>query len=178
MNRRTLLITGGGTVAAFAGGTAVASTTRADILANSELTRGRGETVTREKTITRESVEYQESTNQVRENGHTEPFDEWARRESAAIGASEIVSVVENRLNTSVEGVGSGVRYLIFGPVIAVDHTVTRARDGSTVSEPNVTLEQLLSVAPGTITVTVTLDGHAFTKKFPVGGGHSEVSMD
>ncbi|WP_152421683.1 hypothetical protein [Halogeometricum pallidum] len=176
MNRRNFLIAGGGTVVALAGGTAVAGATRADILADTELTRGKGEAVKIEKTITPESVEYLESTNEVRENGHTQPFNNWARRECAEIGAGEVVPVVDDRLETAVEGVGSGVRYLIFGPVITVDHTVTRDRDGSIVSEPNVTLEQLISVAPRTMTVTVTLDGHTFTKEFPVGVGHSEVS--
>lgn len=178
MNRRTVLIAAGGTVAAFAGGTAVANATRADILATSELTRGKGEAVPIANTITRESVTYVESTHQVREHGTTESFNEWARGESAAIAAREIVAVVDNRLDTSVDGVGSGVRYLLFGPVITVDHTVTRDRDGSIVSEPNVTLERLISVAPRSIRVTVTLDGHAHTTAFPVGVGHSEVSMD
>lgn len=160
-----------------AGETAVASATRADVLANSELTRGTGEAVTVENAITRESVEYLEPIDRVREDGHTDSFGKWARRESAAIGASEIIPAVENRLDKSVDGVGSGVRYLIFGPVITVDHTVTRDRDRSIVSEPTVTLEQLISVAPGTMTATVTSDGHALTKEFPVGVGHSEMSL-
>ncbi|WP_318571233.1 hypothetical protein [Salinigranum marinum] len=178
MNRRTFLIAGGGTAVALGGGTAVASATRADVLANSELTRGKGEAETVEKTITRESVEYLESTTQVREDGHTESFSRWARRESATIGAREVILVVENRLNNSIEGVGSGVRSLIFGPVITVDHTVTHDRDSSIASEPNVTPEQLISVAPGTITVTVILDEHTFTKEFPVGVGHSQLYMN
>ncbi|WP_152043561.1 hypothetical protein [Salinigranum salinum] len=106
MNRRTFLIAGGGTAVALGGGTAVASATRADVLANSELTRGKGEAETVEKTITRESVEYLESTTQVREDGHTESFSRWARRESATIGAREVILVVENRLNNSIEGLG------------------------------------------------------------------------
>lgn len=177
MNRRKYLILGGGAIVAVAGGTAVASATRTDILADTELTRGEGEAVTIEKTITRDSAEYLESTNDVRENGHTEPFRQWARRECESIGASEVLTVVENRLDKSVEGVGSGVRFLLFGPVISVDRTVTRDRDGSTVSEPNVTLERLVSVAPRSMTITVILDGHGFTKKIPVGVGHGEVSM-
>lgn len=110
MNRRRFLIAGGGTVVALAGGTAVASATRADILADTELTRGKGEAEEIEKTITRESVEYLESTNDVRENGHTQPFNKWAQSECAEIGANEVVPVVDDRLETAVEGVGSGVR--------------------------------------------------------------------
>ena len=178
MDRRRFLIAGGGTVVAVAGGTAVANATRADLFADSELTRGKGEAVAIEKTITRDSVEYLESTKAVRESGHTQPFKKWARSEARETGATEVLPVVDNRLDKAVEGVGSGVRYLLFGPVITVDHTVTRDRDGSIVSEPNVPLEQLISVAPRALTVTVTLDGHAFTKEFTVGVGHSEVSMD
>lgn len=76
MNRRKYLISGGGALVAVAGGTAVASATRTDLLADNELTRGKGEAVTIEKTITRDSAEYLESTNDVRENGHTEPFQQ------------------------------------------------------------------------------------------------------
>lgn len=178
MNRRTYLVAAGGSLAAVTGGTAVASATRADLLADRELTQGKGGAVTIERTITRNSVEYLESTNEVRENGHTQPFNEWARRESEEIGAHTVVSVVENRLDKSVEGVGSGVRFLLFGPVITLDHTVTRDRDGSVMSEPNVPLDHLVSVAPRTMTVTVTLAGHGFTTEIPVGVGHGEVSMD
>ncbi|SEL41998.1 hypothetical protein [Haloferax larsenii] len=175
MNRRNFLIAGGGTLAALAGGTAVADATRADIPADGKLTRGKGEDETVEKTISRESVEYLKSTNEVREKSYTQPFDTWARRECAEIGADKIVPIVDDRLETAVSGVGSGVRYLIFGPVITADHKVARDRDGSIIGEPNVTLEQLTSVAPRTITVTVSLAGRTFTKGFPVGVGHSEV---
>lgn len=175
MNRRRLLIAGGGAIGALVGGTAVASATRADILADDELTRGKGGSVEVENTITRESVEYLESTDEVRENGQTQSFKKWARGESAEIGAAEVLSVVEDRLDKKLEGVGSGVRYLVFGPVIAVHHYVTRNEDGSIISEPNVTLDQLISAVPQTMTVTVVVDGHTFTKEFPVGVGDSDV---
>lgn len=178
MNRRQFLIASGGTAVALAGGTAVATATRADILADNELTRGEGEAEAIERTITSNAVEYLESTNEVSENSHTEPFNEWARRESLKIGASAVVAVVENRVEKSVEGVGSGVRYLMFGPVITVDHTVTRDRDGSVVSKPNVTLDQLIAAAPRAMTVTITLEGQRFTNEMPVGVGHVEISMD
>lgn len=178
MNRRKYLVAAGGALVAVTGGTAVANATRADILADSELTRGKGDAETTARTVTRESVEYLESTNEVDERGHTEPFEGWARRECAAIGANEVVPVVEDRLDESVEGVGSGVRHLLFGPVVTLDHTVTRDRDGSIASEPNVQLDRLISVAPRTMTVTVTLDGRGYTTEVPVGVGHAEVSAD
>lgn len=178
MNRRKVLVAAGGAIGTVAGGTAVANAARADILADGELTRGGGEPAAREKTIDRDSVEYVDATNVVRENGHARPFDRWARRECEEIGAGTVVSVVEERLDTTVEGVGSGVRFLLFGPVVTVDHTVTRDRDGSIVSEPNVQFERLLSVAPRTLTVTVILEGQRFTKEMPVGVGTGTVYMD
>lgn len=177
MNRRKYLITAGGALTVLTGGTAAAKATRADIFADSELTRGKGEAMATEKTITRNSVEYLESTNKVREKGNTQPFKTWARRECDEIGSGAILTAVQDKFEKSVEGVGSGVRYLVFGPVITVDHTVTRGRDGSITSEPNVTLEQLISRAPETMTITVNLEGQEYTKDFPVGVGHTEMSL-
>lgn len=178
MNRRKFLLAAGGGI--FVSGVAAgAKATRVDLLADSELTRGKGEAVAIERKITRDSVEYLESTNEVRDNGTTwEEFKKWARWECGGIGAREAVSVVDNRLDTSVEGVGSGVQALIFGLVITVDHNVVRDREGTIVSKPNITLDQLISVAPRTMTITVNLDGRGYTKDFPVGAGHHRIGHD
>lgn len=169
MNRRKFLLASGGIISV--GGTAVASATRTDILADEELTRGKGKAVALENTNTLDSVTYLESTNEVRKNGNTLPFNKWARWECADIGASEVVFIVDNRLEPTVEGVGSGVASQIFGPVITADHTVTRDSDGTIVSEPNVTLDELISVAPRTVTVTVNLEGRGYATDIPVGVG-------
>jgi len=176
--RRKYLVSAGGALVTLTGGTAVVRETRADILADGELTRGRGEPAKVERAIVRDSVEYLEPTDEVRENGHTDPFGEWARRECGEVGAEAVVSVVERRIDGPVEGVGSGVQYLLFGPVVTVDHTVTQERDGSVASEPNIPLDRLVSVAPPTMTVTVALDGREYTAELPVGVGHAEVSPD
>jgi len=178
MNRREYLAVAGGSLVAVGGGAGLARATRADIAASGELNRGSGAPVTREQTITRESVEYLPETNEVRERGSTQAFDDWARRECAAIGAREVLAVVQNRFDTAVEGVGSGVRHLLFGPAVTVDHTVTRDRDGEVTSEPNVTLDALTAAAPRTMTITVILDGQRYTRELPVGVGHTEVSAD
>lgn len=178
MNRRRYLVSAGGAIVAVTGGTAIANETRADVYADSELTRGTGEAVAIERRITRDSVEYLAGTDAVEENGHTAPFDEWARSECVEVGANAVVTVVEDRFDTSVDGVGSGVRYLLFGPVVTADHTVTRDRDGSVVSEPNVSLDQLISVAPRTMTVTVDLESRGYTTDVPVGVGHAEMEVD
>jgi len=178
MNRREYLLTAGGALTAIAGGTAAANATRADILADSELTRGKGDTVAKTTTVTRDSVNYLDSTGEVSDRGHVEPFDQWARRECVEFGASAVVGVIQSRLRRSIDGVGSGVRALLFGSVISVDHTVTRGRDGDVVNEPNVTLKQLISMAPRRMSITVSLEGQTYTTDVPVGVGHTEVSFD
>lgn len=174
MNRRTYLTAVGGGLATLVGGAAVADATRADLYADGELVWGQGAPATIERTITRDSVALLPS-GEVREREHTEPFPSWARRECEAVGADTVVSIVDDRLDTDLEGVGSGVRYLLFGPVVTVDHTVTKNRDGDVVSEPNVPVERVRAVAPRTLRVTVTLEGRSFTRKLPVGVGHGEV---
>lgn len=178
MDRRRLLIAGGGIVGAVAGGTALADATRADLLVDRELTQGTGEPVATQQTITRDAVDYLASTDAVREHGETEPFTEWARREGQEIAADTVVSVVESRVEGPLDGVGSGVRFLLFGPVITVDHLVTHDRTGTVVNEPTVTFNRLITVTPRTMTVTVTLDGHDYTTTFPVGVGQSDLYMD
>lgn len=167
-----------GALGVATGGTAVAAHTRSDLTATGELTRGQGKPAVVERTITRDAVTYLAETEEVEENGHTLGFRKWARLESEEIGADTVVSVVDRRVETDVTGVGSGVRYLLFGPVITVDHSVLRDRDGEVLSEPNVSLETVVSTAPRSLTVSVRLDGRAFTRTLPVGVGHSEVSQD
>ena len=175
MNRRRYLLAAGGTLATLAGGAAVADATRADLTVDGELSRGRGAPATVERTVTRDGIEYVESADEVREDGHREPFERWARREAEAVGARTVVAIVDARLDADLEGVGSGVRSLLFGPVVTVDHTVTRNRDGEVVSEPNVPVERVRSVAPRTLSVTVTHEGRHLTRRLPVGVGHGEV---
>lgn len=178
VNRRTLLAAGAGGLAAVAGGAALADATRADVAADRQLTRGEGDRAALERTVARESVEYLEATDEVEADGRTVPFEEWARREAAEVGADAVVGVVEDRLDRSLRGVGSGVRYLLFGPVVTLDHTVTRNREGEVVNEPDVPLETLVAVAPRRLAVTVVLEGRSSTARFPVGVGHVEVSYD
>lgn len=176
MNRRQFLLAGGGVAGALAGGTAVGAATRADIVLTDEVARAEGAPATRRRTVSGDSVEYLEGTDEVRADGTTTPFERWARRECAEVAADSVVGIVQERLDEPVEGVGSGLRALVFGFVVTVDHTVTRNRDGEVVSEPNVALDRLTAVAPRSITVTVVLDGHEFTRRLPVGVGHVEVS--
>ncbi|WP_255195350.1 hypothetical protein [Halorarius litoreus] len=176
MNRRQFLLAGGGAIGTLAGGTAVGKATRADIVATDEMSRATGEPVALSRTVTDESVTYLDATDEVSDRGHTDPFDRWARRECAELAADTVLDVVQDRLEKPIEGVGSGLRALLFGFVVTVDHTVTRNSDGEVVGEPNVRLDRLTAVAPRSMTVTVTLDGRSFTRVLPVGVGHVEVS--
>lgn len=171
MNRRQYLISAGGVLGAIGGGLVVGKVTRADVFLDSDLTWGEGDAATIEKSITRESVEYLQSSDRVRENSYTQPFPEWATSECAEIGAKEVPSIVDSRIDKEVEGIGSGVKLPIFGPLITADHTISHNREGEVISEPNITLERLISVAPRTITVTLSLKSEEHTKTVPVGVG-------
>lgn len=167
-----------GALVAAVGGTAVASATRADLDLDGELTRAAGDPHVIRRTVTRESVTYLPSSDEVRTDGRTVPFDRWARRECRTVGADRVVTVVEERLGRPVESVGSGVRHLVFGPVVTVDHVTTRDRDGEVRSEPDVPVDRLVSTAPRTLTVTVALADRSYTTTLPVGVGQAEMSAD
>jgi hypothetical protein len=174
VNRREFLVSTAGVCGVAAGGTLLAESTRADVLASDELTRGNGDPASITETVTGDDVEYLPSTNEVRAGDGTTPFDTWARLECHDAAGSEILEIVDDRSEKSVEGVGSGIRHLAFGLVVTVDHAVTRDRDGDVTSRPNVALDRLIAVAPRTLTVTVELDGQTDRRTFPVGVGHVE----
>lgn len=174
MDRRQLLAVAGGGIAALAGGTAVADATRADLLVDSELTRAEGDPTTVSRTVTSEAVEFR-GDGTVVENGTTWPRERWERSRCAEAGARAAVETADERIETPVEGVGSGVRSLAFGPVLTVDHTVVRDRDGAVESEPNVSVDRLVAAAPRTVTVSLAVADRTVTRLFPVGVGYGEV---
>jgi len=165
MRRRKLLAGLGAGVATLGGGVAVADATRADIAFEGALQRPDGQPVSTTKTVGEDAV---------RDGADTEPFDRWARWTAYEHAAETVLSVVDDRLDEPVSGLGRGVRSLLFGPVVTVDHGVTRNRDGEVVSEPNVPLDRVVSVAPRTMTVTVELNGQAATREVPVAVSESE----
>lgn len=174
MNRREFLASTAGVCGVAAGGTLLAETARADLLVSDELTRGNGEPASITETVTGDDVEYLPATNEVRTGVGTTPFDTWARLACHDAATSEVVETVDDRIQKSVEGVGSGIRHLAFGLVVTVDRAVTRDRDGDVTSRPNVALDRLIAVAPRTLTVTVELDGRTDRTTLPVGVGHVE----
>lgn len=155
----------------------MAKTTRADVTADPSLFRGEGNPVTTRQTIDRDSIEYLEETNEVRYGDTTESFKRWARRECTAVGSAAVLPAIDSRFEKPIEGVGKGVRDLLFGLVITVDYTIVRDRDRSVTSEPNVGFKELVAVTPRTVTATVVLEGRDYTRVVPVIVQQSELQQ-
>lgn len=168
MNRRRFLFSASGVLAALAGGVAVGEPTRADIWYEEDLHRGRGAEATIERTITEPSESYIEESHEVTTRGSTLSFDTWGHRKCFTVASRKGPSIVDERLDTDVVGLGSSVRGLLYDFVAVIHHSIHLARDGSVISEPNVGLDEVISVAPRTITVTVSLDGQDYTESVPV----------
>lgn len=174
MKRRTLLAGAWAGVAALVGGAAAAEATRADV-AVEPMTCGEGDPASVERTVTDDSVEYLPASDAVRyDHGGRDSFGRWAYFETAELVAETVVPLVNDRLEVDVEGVGRGIRGLLFGSVVTVDHAVSRDREGRVLSEPNVSVADLVAVAPPTVTATVTLDGRSHTRDVPVAVEHVE----
>lgn len=177
MRRRAYLGAAGLGLGSVAGLTALGSTSSAGI----ELgpgTRGEGDPIETDETVTDDSITSLEGGNRVRyvtaysggepARYRTEPFEKWARRRCAAVGAELVLPTVRERFGHSVEGVGRGVESRWFGTVISVDHTTELGEDGAPERTPNVTFEELVAVAPRSVRATVVLDGVEFTRDVPV----------
>lgn len=192
MNRRAYLAGIGAGVASLAGGLAVAEATRADVMAEPSLIRGEGDPVSASETVERDYVEYVEATDEVRyvtvERGddsetvvhdgeaasETEPFERWANRACASVGSRAVLPAVDRRFEQPVAGLGKGVRGLVFGLMITVDHVVVRDEDGSVVNEPNVGLDELVAATPRAVNATITFEGREHTRAVSVAVEHAE----
>ena len=178
MNRRTYLAAVGAGVASLAGGFAVGEATRADVTAEPSMVRGEGDPVTTAGTVERDSVEYLEATDEVRyvkyyKNDEpvayeTEPFERWAKRACASVGSRAVLPTINERFEEPISGVGKGVRALLFGLVITVDHTVVRDEDGAVVNEPSVGFDDLVAATPRAVNATITFEGREYARAVPV----------
>lgn len=178
MNRRTYLAGVGAGVASLTGGFAAAEATRADIAAEPSLIRGDGDPVATRETVERDSAEYLEATDEVRYAARyrgdepaayeTEPFERWAKRACASAGSRAVLSVIDDRFEKPITGLGKGVRGLLLGPAITVDHVVVRDEDGTVVNEPSVGLDELVAATPRAVDVTVTFEGREYAWAVPV----------
>lgn len=162
----------------LAGGTAAAKATRADVIIEPRMYRGDGDPIAIRETVKRDDVAYLDGTDAVRVGDRTEPFERWARREASRNAAESILPAIEDRFDGPVSGLGRGLAYPLFGAVVTVDHGVTRTRGGDIESEPNVSLDELVSVTPRTVTVTVSLEGRAATRSLPGAVEHGDVQED
>ena len=184
MKRRTYLATVGAGIASIAGCTALADATRLDLAADSSRIRGKGDPVTTSRTIDQDGIKYVAETDQVRyvslygtdgpTKYRTEPFERWARTRCVSEASTAVLPAIEDRLGKPPEGVGKGVRGLLFGLVIEVDHILTLAEDGSIERKPNVRFDELIAIAPPSVKSTVRLSGREHTRDVPVVLRHVE----
>lgn len=150
------------------------------------LPRGEGAPVTVEQELTDEAVDYRPASDTVRwsrstgEGGPytTEPFGTWASRTAASVGSDAVLPAIRERLDGEATGIGNGVSDELVGMVIAVSIGTTYDREGQVVSEPNVSLEELVDVTPRTVRTTVTLEGREYTRPVAVFVEEGEVHED
>jgi len=173
MNRRTFLagLIGGGLAAASG-----FSTHRPALLEGSQ--RAGGEPISVTRTITDDSVTYDPDRGTVRyptlmdSDGPvehaSEPFALWANRRCASVGSDEILPTIEDRVDRELAGVGTGVRGTAFGLASTVSATTTLDRDGTVVSEPNVSVERLRTVTPATVYTAIRFEEREHRRAVPV----------
>lgn len=141
-------------------------------------TRGRGGPVSVRRELDPEHVTYVGGANRVRypdlmsdggvETYETEPFEKWGKRRCASIGVEAVVPTIEERFGEPLEGVGRGVESRLPGLVITVGHAVLLNDDGEVESEPNISFDRLVDLAPRSVDATVVLDGNEVSRAVPV----------
>jgi hypothetical protein len=141
--------------------------------------RGDAEAVSVDRTVVDESYEYVESNETVRypavNSGGTvveygyEPFEEWAYVEGASTAARRVGSLLADRL-PSTDGlpVGMGQRDESTEIRVAVSLRTHLDRDGDVISEPAVSLPEVVAETPQSITATLHFAGRTETNTYPV----------
>jgi hypothetical protein len=86
-----------------------------------------------------------------------------------------LLPTIQERLGKELQGVRAGVRKIrreplgdLIGRALIAYIGTTYDRDGTVVSEPNVSIGELLDVVPRTVRTTVTLDGREYAHSLPV----------
>lgn len=147
--------------------------------------RGEAEEITVAATVERETVEYLRSTDEIRyvaswqvtnrEAGEpperaptyeTTPFEAWARTECAHVGRREVTERLERAFGAE-SGIGATVTTVDLSKVIAVWVTTVFDADGSVVSEPTVTVEEVRKRTPATVRATISIGGREYTHEVP-----------
>ncbi|WP_254763786.1 hypothetical protein [Natrinema marinum] len=173
MKRRGYVAALGASVASLAGLTAFA---KPDLLLTlGKGTRGTGDDVSVTKSIDGEEVSYLEETNEVRyptayaggepQRYATEDFRTWAKRRSAPVGSTAVLSTIEDRLAVPVDGVGKSVGRRVLSTVIFVEYLLPREENGY---PPDLSFQKVASATPRTVHATVVLEGKQYTRAVPV----------
>lgn len=89
----------------------------------------------------------------------TVPFEEWAPTECAHVGASAVLTAIEQRLDKQLTGIAVGVTTRDDEKVIVVHVETLLDRDGSVVSTPSAEFGEVRSVAPSGVRARISLDG-------------------
>lgn len=148
------------------------------------LPRAEGDAISVERTV--DGVEYRPASDTVswsRSTGdggpyETEPFEKWASRKAASVGSDAILPAIRDRIDEEVQGIGTGVADEPIGMVVAVTVGTTYDRDGDVTSEPNLSVEDVVDVAPRTVHTKVTLEGREYTRPIPVFVEEADVYED
>ncbi|SEO40077.1 hypothetical protein SAMN04487948_102246 [Halogranum amylolyticum] len=98
----------------------------------------------------------------------TMPFGRWSQLQCAEAALDPAWRVVEGHLDGDDTGLGRGVASSFPGMVVEFSHTITVDDEGTVVSAPPVTFDELLDLTPRSVTATVSLDGETATHTVPV----------
>lgn len=136
---------------------------------------GNGEQVSVEKTITDDAITYLEKSDEVRypivyaggepQEYTTNKFKHWAKRKSAFVGSTAVLSAIEERLTIPVDGIGKSVGSRLFDTVIFVEYITPREANNY---PPELTFQKVIDVTPRSVEATVVLEGEKYTRSVPV----------
>ena len=173
MKRRSYIATLGAIITSLVGFVAVAKPDW--ILELGKGKRGKGESVSVEKTVTDDAVTYIEKAGEVRypvvysggepQNFTTNKFKHWAKRRSAFVGSSAVLSAIEDRLAIPVDGIGRSVGSRLFNTVIFVEYITPREANNY---PAELTFQRVIKVTPRSVEATVVLEGEQYTRAVPV----------
>lgn len=137
-----------------------------------------GSPISTERTVTDEDIEYRPRPDAVRwprltnpdgpDDYTVEPFEDWASRRAATVAHETVESVLPDRVDRELEGVGVSVGGEYLGLAVMVSTVIPRNEDGEPRDEPVIARSTLVDAAPRHVVTTVRLDGGEHTRRVPV----------
>lgn len=103
--------------------------------------------------------------------------DRWAAVEMKGIAAGRLLDILERRFDGPVEGVMTGVQYLLFGPTISLERVTGFEWDDQQTTPPSVSLSELLDRAPRYITTTLEGTDKTYSNQYPVTVGQTQAQL-